>query len=220
MDSLALPLLLAKPMKQLAALNFCCSVIRTENHNFTMMSTVTGFVFAGGQSTRFGSNKLFHPINDIPMGLVVLNNLSGCLGDSSLVGPAVDHPDFVNVSRVSGDREGHGPLGAMCDVLESATTDFVVFAPCDTPFFTSSDFQSLIQGQADHDVVVAADFQPPHLRHWLLSCWSVKATRDHMSAAYSSGERAIHRAVTGLNVFEQHFPHHALTNINTPSDTQ
>jgi molybdopterin-guanine dinucleotide biosynthesis protein A len=185
-----------------------------------MSPTIAGFVFVGGQSTRFGSNKLFHPVNDIPMGLVVLNNLTGCLGHSSLVGPQVDHPDFVNVSRVSGDREGNGPLGAICDVLEHATTDFVVFAPCDTPFFMADQFDRLIEGQSGHDVVVAADDKPPHLRHWLLSCWDVEATRDHMVNAYSSGERAIHRAITGLNVCEQHFSSQALTNVNTPSDTQ
>ena len=185
-----------------------------------MMSTVSGFVFVGGMSTRFGSNKVLHPINEIPMGLVVLNNLKASIGDASLVGPPVDHRDFVNISRLSGVREGSGPLGAMCDVLESATTDFVVFAPCDTPFFTSSDFQSLIQGQADHDVVVAADSQTPNLRHWLLSCWNVRATRDHMMSAYLSGERAIHRAINGLHVHEQYFSNQVLTNVNTPSDTQ
>jgi molybdopterin-guanine dinucleotide biosynthesis protein A len=207
-------------MKQHAVHNFYCSVIQTANHNFAMSPTISGFVFVGGQSTRFGSNKLFHPVNNIPMGLVVLNNLSGCVGDSSLVGPQVDHPDFNSVSRVSGEREGQGPLGAMCDVLEYAKTDFVVFAPCDTPFFTTADFGSLIEGQIEHDVVVAADEQPPHLRHWLLSCWNVDATRNHMIGAFSSGERAIHRAITGLTVGEQHFSNHVLTNVNTPSDSQ
>jgi len=220
MDLLALPLPLAKQMKQRGVHSFYFSVTRTENHNFAMSPTISGFVFVGGQSTRFGSNKLFHPVNNIPMGLVVLNNLTGCVGNSCLVGPQVDHPDFVNVSRVSGDREGHGPLGAMCDVLENATTDFVVFAPCDTPFFTAACFCNLIEGQSGHDVVVAADIEPPQLRHWLLSCWDVEATRDHMIRAYSSGERAIHRAITGLNVCEQHFSHQVLTNVNTPSDTQ
>ena len=207
-------------MKQRGVHSFYFSVTRTENHNFAMSPTISGFVFVGGQSTRFGSNKLFHPVNNIPMGLVVLNNLTGCVGNSFLVGPQVDHPDFVNVPQVSGDREGHGPLGAMCDVLENATTDFVVFAPCDTPFFTAADFCNLIEGQSGHDVVVAADIEPPQLRHWLLSCWDVEATRDHMIRAYSSGERAIHRAIAGLNVIEQHFSIHVLTNVNTPSDAQ
>ena len=186
-----------------------------------MSKSVSGFVFIGGLSTRFGSNKLFHPIDGVPMGLVVLNNLAKSFsGESSLLGPPVDHADFLNIPRVDGAREGHGPLGALCDVLENAKTDFVVFAPCDTPFFMSSDFERLIEVRSDHDVVVAADNQPPHLRHWLLSCWNVEATRGHMISAYLSGERAIHRAISGLNIYEQHFSSHVLTNVNTPSDVQ
>ena len=186
-----------------------------------MSPTVSGFVFSGGQSTRFGSNKLLFPMDGVAMGRVVLNNLTASFaGESSFVGPRVDHGDFVNVASMSGVREGNGPLGAMCDVLEIATTDFVVFAPCDTPFFTVEDFKRLIDATGAHDVVVAADEQTPHLRHWLLSCWNVEATRDHMVNAYSSGERAIHRAVSGLNVFDQQFPSDVLTNVNTPPGAQ
>ena len=183
--------------------------------------SVSGFVFIGGLSTRFGSNKLFHPIDGIPMGLVVLNNLAKSFsGESSLVGPPVDHADFLSIPRVDGSREGQGPLGALCDVLESAKTDFVVFAPCDTPFFTSSDFEQLLNVSANLDVVVAADSQIPHLRHWLLSCWNVETTRDHMIEAYSSGERAIHKAIAGLSVGDRYFSSDVLTNVNTPADAQ
>ena len=186
-----------------------------------MSPTISGFVFSGGQSSRFGSNKLLHPMDGVAMGRVVLNNLTASFGgESSYVGPRVDHGDFVNIASICGAREGNGPLGAMCDVLEIATTDFVVFAPCDTPFFTMADFKRLIDTAGAHDVVVAADDQPPHLRHWLLSYWNVEATRDHMVNAYASGERAIHRAVLGLNVFDQHFPSDVLTNVNTPLDAQ
>jgi hypothetical protein len=41
-----------------------------------------------------------------------------------------------------------------------------------------------------------------------------------MVSAYVSGERAIHRAVLGLNVFDQQFPSDVLTNVNTPLDAQ
>ena len=186
-----------------------------------MSPTISGFVFSGGQSSRFGSNKLLHHMDGVAMGRVVLNNLTASFdGESSYVGPRVDHGDFVNISSICGAREGNGPLGAMCDVLEIATTDLVVFAPCDTPFFAVADFKRLIDTAGTHDVVVAADEQHPHLRHWLLSCWNVEATRDHMLSAYASGERAIHRAVLGLNVFDQQFPSDVLTNVNTPLDAQ
>jgi len=41
-----------------------------------------------------------------------------------------------------------------------------------------------------------------------------------MVSAYASGERAIHRAVIGLNVFDQQFSSDVLTNVNTPLAAQ
>ena len=186
-----------------------------------MKRSVSGFVFSGGQSSRFGGNKIFHLVDGKPMGLVVYNNLNLAIqGNTSFVGPEIDHPDFAHSPRVGGKREGQGPLGAICDVLEIATSDFVVFAPCDTPYFLAEQFQCLVDKSDTHSVVVSADATSPHLRHWLLSCWHVATTRDHMISAYGSGERAIHKAVTGLPIIDQYFSALQLTNINTPSDAQ
>jgi molybdopterin-guanine dinucleotide biosynthesis protein A len=186
-----------------------------------MKRSISGFIFSGGQSSRFGANKMFFPINGKPMGLVVYDNLNLAIqGNTYFVGPEIDHPDFSLALRVEGKREGQGPLGAICDVLEIATTDFVVFAPCDTPYFLAEHFQCLVDKSDMHSVVVSADATSPHLRHWLLSCWHVATTRDHMISAYESGERAIHKAVTGLPIIDQFFSALQLTNINTPSDAQ
>jgi molybdopterin-guanine dinucleotide biosynthesis protein A len=186
-----------------------------------MKKSVSGFVFSGGQSSRFGANKIFHLVDGEPMGLVVYNNLSSAIqGNTSFVGPEIDHPDFALSPRVTGTREGQGPLGAICDVLEIATSDFVVFAPCDTPFFLAEHFQCLVDKSDTNGVVVSADATSPHLRHWLLSSWYVATTRDHMISAYEAGERAIHKAVTGLSIKDQFFSALQLTNINTPSDAQ
>lgn len=186
-----------------------------------MAPSVSGYVFSGGQSSRFGSNKMFHSVDGKHMGMIVLNNLQSAIQAETLfVGPEIDHPDFVNIPRVVGNREGNGPLGAICDVLERALTDFVVFAPCDTPYFLNDQFQRLVQSSHTCNVVVSADDNNPHLRHWLLSCWNVASTRNHMINAYENGERAIHRAVKGLHVCDEYFTEQQLTNINSLSDTQ
>ena len=186
-----------------------------------MKRSVSGFVFSGGHSSRFGANKMFHIIDGKPMGLVVYNNLKSAFqADTFFVGPEIDHSDFATAPRVIGSREGQGPLGAICDVLETATTDFVVFAPCDTPYFLAEQFRCLTESSGEHSVVVSADIDSPHLRHWLLSCWNVSSTRDHMLRAYEAGERAIHKAVTGLTILDQFFSELQLTNINTPTDAQ
>ena len=186
-----------------------------------MSQSISGYVFSGGRSSRFGTNKLFHLIDDRPMGLVVYDNLTSAInGNTFFVGPAIDHADFASIPRVVGSREGQGPLGAICDVLETAKTDFVVFAPCDTPYFLADQFRTLAESSDKDSVVVSADVDSPHLRHWLLSCWNVSQTRDHMISAYEAGERAIHKAVVGLPIFERYFSVLQLTNINTPDDAQ
>jgi len=186
-----------------------------------MEQSVSGFVFSGGQSSRFGANKMFHLIDGKPMGLVVYDNLKSAIqADTFFVGPEIDHVDFSAAPRVAGSREGQGPLGAICDVLETANTNFVVFAPCDTPYFLAEQFRTLADSSEESSVIVSADIDSPHLRHWLLSCWNVSQTRDHMISAYESGERAIHNAVAGLPIFEQYFSVRQLTNINTPTDMQ
>lgn len=186
-----------------------------------MKKSVSGFVFSGGQSSRFGANKFFHLVDGKPMGLVVYDNLNLAIqGNTSFVGPEIDHPDFARSPCIHGIREGQGPLGAICDVLEKATSDFVVFAPCDTPYFLAEHFQCLVDKSDTHGVVVSADATSPHLRHWLLSCWHVATTRDQIISAYEAGERAIHKAVTGLPIIDQFFSTLQLTNINTPSDAQ
>jgi molybdopterin-guanine dinucleotide biosynthesis protein A len=186
-----------------------------------MSRSVSGYVFSGGSSSRFGTNKLFHLIADKPMGLVVYDNLKSAIQSNTFfVGPEIDHPDFTAMPRVAGRREGQGPLGAICDVLEQATTEFVIFAPCDTPHFSAENFQSLVDHWDADGVVVSADDHSPHLRHWLLSCWNVESTRDHIFSAYQQGERAIHKAVTGLRISDQFYTDHQLANINTLGDAQ
>ena len=186
-----------------------------------MKQSVSGFVFSGGQSSRFGANKMFHLIDGKPMGLVVYDNLKSAFqAETYFVGPEIDHEDFADAPRVIGNREGQGPLGAICDVLETATTDYVVFAPCDTPYFSPDQFRTLAESSEKDGVVVSADVDSPHLRHWLLSCWNVSLTRDHMICAYDAGERAIHKAVAGLSIFDQYFSALRLTNINAPTDAQ
>jgi hypothetical protein len=41
-----------------------------------------------------------------------------------------------------------------------------------------------------------------------------------MISAYEAGERAIHKAVSGLPIFDQFFSNLQLTNINAPTDVQ
>ena len=171
-------------------------------------------ILAGGNSSRFGSNKMLHPINGIPMVAKVASNLRE-LGSVLLIGASTDVAISVSIDSYIGPREGQGPLGALVDAMNNSKYGFLMVSPCDTPFFEKQDFSRLIGALTpDFDVAVAHDVR----NHWLLSCWNVFSTAQHLDDEFSGGERAIHRAVAGLRVVEVQFSEDKTRNINTPLD--
>lgn len=180
---------------------------------------VSGYIISGGLSTRFGSNKMLHMVDNKPMAMHVFDNLNSAINsEPTFVGPRVAHAEFSGFQFLEGKREGNGPLGAICDVLEHATSDYVVFSPCDTPYFSTHSFQKIINMRHDADIVVAADDEHPHMRHWLLSCWNVEATKEMLARHFKAGERAIHQCVSSFRVADVGFDSSQVININSTED--
>lgn len=128
--------------------------------------------------------------------------------------------NFSHSGVLIGNREGTGPLGALCDALESATAEFVLVSPCDTPYFSSESFTRLVARMTHFAAVVAVDSEQQDNAHWLLSCWNADACRKHLADQYDSGERSIHRAVSGLDIHFESFDERELRNINSPTDIE
>lgn len=181
--------------------------------------SLSGYIISGGSSSRFGSNKMLHMVDNKPMAMHVYDNLNSAINSEPIfVGPRVAHAEFAPYQFLEGRREGNGPLGAICDVLEYATSEYVVFSPCDTPYFSSQSFQKLINTRHDADIVVASDVERPHLRHWLLSCWNVDATKNMLAKHFTAGERAIHRCVSSFRIADIEFDPLQVININSIED--
>lgn len=171
-------------------------------------------ILAGGSSSRFGSNKMLYLIDGIPMVTRVAHNMSE-LGTISLVGASTDNAKLVSIDNFNGPREGHGPLGALVDALHNSKGDLLLVSPCDTPFFLKDDFSQLIEAlTSTFDVAVACDER----NHWLLSCWRISSSLQHLEQEFNGGERAIHRAVQGLRIVEVQFSSEKTRNINTQMD--
>ena len=176
---------------------------------------------AGGKSTRFGSNKSIANIDGMPMARVVANNLF----DATDVMPQLLGTDeatafALGLVTVSGPREGNGPLGAIIDALELSKSEMVLFAPNDTPYFSSSDFRLLmsILDTTKIDIAVAIDEQEATSYHWLLSAWRASSCLQHLCEQYSNGVRSVHEAVVGLTVSTLACRSSVLRNINHVSD--
>ena len=186
-----------------------------------MPSTLHCFVLAGGRSTRFGSNKSIALIDGIPMARRVANNLF----DATKVQPQLLGGDdtlarALGLESLRGQREGNGPLGAIIDALELSKSDVVLFAPNDTPYFSSDDFIGLLStlDTTESDVAVARDDVASTGFHWLLSAWRSSSCLQHLSEQYSNGIRSIYEAVVGLDVSTLACKSESLRNINYSAD--
>ena len=171
-------------------------------------------ILAGGNSSRFGSNKMLFAIDGMPMAAKVASNLCE-LGEVLLIGASSDVANSVSIDTYIGPREGQGPLGALVDAMYNSKHNFLLVSPCDTPFFSADDFSRLsLSLRTEVDVAVAHEGR----NHWLLSCWRVASTVSHLEKQFDSGERAIHRAVAGLVIAEVPCSSLNARNINTPTD--
>jgi len=178
-------------------------------------------VLAGGKSTRFGSNKTIANIDGMPMARLVANNiLSATQVQPRFLGADQSTALLLGLVNVSGPREGNGPLGAIIDALELSKSEIVLFAPNDTPYFTSIDFERLVQvlDNSGTDLAVAIDELDAANFHWLLSAWRTSTCLQHLSEQYANGVRSVHGAVIGLRVSTLSCASDALRNINHVSD--
>jgi molybdopterin-guanine dinucleotide biosynthesis protein A len=180
----------------------------------SLITVLEAVIFAGGNSTRFGSNKMLFAIDGIPMANHIEKNMQH-LGPVSLIGATDEDAQALSLKSHRGAREGQGPLGALIDALHNTNHEKLLVSPCDTPFFGSDDFSRLsLSLRTGVDVAVAHDGRT----HWLLSCWRVASTVSHLEKQFDSGERAIHRAVAGLVIAEVPCSSLNARNINTPTD--
>ena len=100
----------------------------------------TGFVLAGGQSSRMGTDKAWVVFQGRPL----IEHAAGILSQARL-------PIFIAGARgdaamrlgsyapvIPDVQPGLGPLGGICAALASCSTDFGVFLPVDVPLLPPS----------------------------------------------------------------------------------
>lgn len=100
-----------------------------------------GFVLAGGQSSRMGSDKALIEFNGQPLVVHALNILRNA-GLASMIAGA--RPDLSEYAPLVDDA-GLGPLGGICAALASTNTEFAVFLSVDMPLLPPSLVPFLLQ---------------------------------------------------------------------------
>jgi molybdenum cofactor guanylyltransferase len=119
----------------------------------TAMIDATGFITAGGRSSRMGTDKAWLEIGGRAM---IEHVIAALVPVTAGVAIIANGPEYARLGfPVFADTQtGVGPLEAVRTALTRAKTSRIVLAGCDLPFITSDLFRFLLSIPGDHQAVV------------------------------------------------------------------
>lgn len=157
-----------------------------------MTMTISAVILAGGKARRMeGRDKGLQLLGEKPLVEHILERLT----------PQI-HNISINANRnqdayaqwgypVFSDElpDFQGPLSGMLTALSRAETNFVLFVPCDTPFFPLNLLEKLKSAVKNHRTLLAyaCDEEREHPTFCLMSVSLKDKLRDYLS----SGERRL-----------------------------
>ena len=130
-----------------------------------MRKNIVGILLAAGQSTRFGSNKLLHPLNKsksigqqsahnliqaCPNSIAVINNTSSTLAESL-------SDTGLKIIENTEAAQGMGSSIA-CGVQASADADAWLIVLADMPFIQTQTIKKIIQNFKENKCIIAATY--------------------------------------------------------------
>jgi molybdopterin-guanine dinucleotide biosynthesis protein A len=179
------------------------------------MKAFDGAVLTGGLSRRMGTDKALVVVDGKPMVLRVAAALRAA-GAAAVRTVGGDRVALAALGLDARDdpRQGEGPLGGLLTALDLADHDLVVVLATDLAWIDAATIDALVEAAAGASAAVgrAERLEP------LCAAWRVSRCRGALHGAYDAGERAVHRALAGLDAVEVAVAPIAVANANTPAD--
>ena len=101
----------------------------------TVYSTISGFVLAGGASSRMGRDKALLELAGVPMLLRTARLLQSVAGSIAVVGFSEKYRPLT-LPLLPDDWPGAGPLGGIATALRASTVPWNLVVACDLPYLT------------------------------------------------------------------------------------
>jgi molybdopterin-guanine dinucleotide biosynthesis protein A len=185
---------------------------------------ITGLILAGGRGTRMGHvDKGLQNFRGAPMALHVMLRLQPQVGELMInanqnLGPY----ESFGLPVWPDEMQGYaGPLAGIQTGLIHCTTDYMVTAPCDSPFLPTDLVERLAQGMldADADLAVAVTGEGEQRQPHPVFCMMKASLIQHLSEYLRGGGRKVDAWYASLKTTEVHFEDEAaFRNINTVAE--
>ena len=183
-------------------------------------SAFAGAVLAGGASSRLGRDKALAEL----AGTTLVERSVDALRSAGaspivVVGGDVAGLEQLGLTVIADGWPGRGPLGGILTAFAWSPAEVVVVVACDLPLVGDEVIGRLRAALEDEEdgPVDAAIARTDRLEP-TCAAWRVARCDGAMLAAFTAGERAVHRALGGLSIREVAVERHRLLNVNTPDD--
>lgn len=182
---------------------------------------ITGLILAGGRGSRMGGvDKGLQQFCGAPMVLHAIRRLQPQVGGLMInanqnLGPYAGFGLAVYPDRLGGFE---GPLAGLQTGLAECNTEFLVTAPCDSPFLPADLVARLGDALLAHDaeLAVAVTGEGESIRTHPVFCLMRADVLASLNTFLETGGRKIEKWYRGLRFVEVHFPDEAaFRNINT-----
>ncbi len=188
-----------------------------------MTISISAVILAGGQAKRMGGvDKGLQPLQGKPLFQFIYDRLHSQVEHISVNANRNQAIYAVAGLPVFGDNiEGfQGPLSGILTALERSETDFVLFVPCDSPFFPENLLEKLKSAVVFHGASIAYvhDGEREHPTFCLMAC----GLKDKLAAYLAAGERRMLQFMRQNGAVSVDFSENkaAFTNINTLDELQ
>ena len=185
---------------------------------------ITGLILAGGRGTRMGHvDKGLQNFRGAPMALHVMLRLQPQVGELMINANQNLAPyESFGVPGWPDEMQGHaGPLAGMQTGLIHCTSDYMVTAPCDSPFLPTDLVQRLADSLLDAgaDLAVAVTGEGATRQVHPVFCLMKASLLQHLTEYLRDGGRKIDAWYASLNTVEVAFEDEgAFRNINTMAE--
>lgn len=110
-------------------------------------------ILAGGQSRRFGSDKIWAQIDGVPLIKILIHTLQQCGFTVTLSGPH-EKLQALGLQVIADERPLEGPLAALATIFKNVHAEKILLVACDMPLIAPDVIEHLWHTGGDADMAV------------------------------------------------------------------
>ena len=176
----------------------------------------SGYVLAGGRSSRMGRNKALLPFDAATLAERICRAVTAAAGSATLIGPA--QPALRHIPSLPDLYPGEGPLGGILTARVHTRAEWNLIVACDLPRLDGPFLSRLLSLAAASQAEVLLPCDPEGRPQPLCAAYR-RGARSALEAAFHSGIRAVHTALTRVAVERVTIAEAGyFQNLNTPQD--